>query len=164
MFGAMPDPMVQRNALYSQQPPKKVYPPSKIPPRGWRRLRKPKEFKNARIADYPQNAPVLNEMLAYDPHIIPSEAHRTALEKKVIRHEVERHRSMMLKFFDGLINPPDSIETPEDPVIEQLSSFSLHRTENPEAITGPIFSVKELDSVPVFAQDEEPVVMRASRS
>jgi hypothetical protein len=65
---------------------------------------------------------------------------------------------MML--LSSLVRPPDSLEIPPDP---KITSFTIteHRDFYGDAVTGQVFSVKELDSVPAIAADEEAVVMSA---
>lgn len=166
VFGARsPDP--------TTRPPHTVGAVSKIPPRGYREPRKPKRFDGTTHANYPQNVPILNELVANEPRVAESGRNRplpdTSEEKERMKKSVEKktqaelqrmHR-LRIDFFRGVTSPPESLPMPEDPTIEPISGVSIHRDPVPSAASVAVFAVKELQEIPSIVQDDDAVMMHA---
>ena len=162
VFGSRsPDP--------TTRPPHTVGAVSKIPPRGHREPRKPKRFDGATHANYPQNVPILNELVANEPRV--AESGRSPIEEKERRKknaekktqaELQRMHRLRIDFFRGVTSPPESLPMPEDPTIEPVSGVSIHRDPVPSAASVAVFAVKELQEIPsIEVQDDEAVMMHA---
>jgi hypothetical protein len=66
--------------------------------------------------------------------------------------------SLRLMFLSSIVNPPDSLPMPPYPEIKPFEVIEHRDVVNP-VIPGAIFGVRELDSVPDIAADEDAVVM-----
>lgn len=150
----------------------KQLPQSTIKQRGWREYRKPKEFINtpAQTVDNGPVSPVLNEMLSNELNILSVEQRRLFNDKdhvkeqnqKLIKIMNTKERQEILNFYDNIISPPANLPIPEDPQIQTVSPFSIHREITPIPISSSAFVVKEMDSMQIPRQDEDPFDIFAS--
>jgi hypothetical protein len=58
----------------------------------------------------------------------------------------------------ALVHPPDELLFPDFPEIERIS-FMRHRDPQPHQISGPVFAVTEVDSVPAVERDDSAETM-----
>ncbi|KAH0787362.1 hypothetical protein GPJ56_008714 [Histomonas meleagridis] len=151
------------NAMYKiyQPTPPKQYPPSSIPPRGWRPLRNPISLPQNNTEKTP-SSPVLNEMLTFEPHLPVVEQLRAAAEKNLIKNQLAIEHQERIDFFKAIVTPPDTLEIPSDPVIEQMQPISIHCDPLTQEFTGTMFSVKETEPTQPTSdvQEDEVVSMR----
>ena len=151
------------NSSPAQVPRQPAYPTlvSKIPPRGYRPLRKPKEYKGGAL-NYPKNVPILNELAANEPRVGDNQrgAHDDrVMAEKLAQAEISRQHQRRIDFFSSVTNPPESLPMPDTPTIEAISGVSIHRDAVPGAVSGVVFSVKEMQEIPAIAQEDEAVMM-----
>ncbi|OHT11089.1 hypothetical protein TRFO_04027 [Tritrichomonas foetus] len=163
------DSYAQRNKPYQPIPQQKKLPPSKINPRGWRPYRTPKGLnQNAQPVENGPNSPVLNEMLSNELNVHSNEQHRLSNDRKQVKNLNnlyisncnEREHQARLEFFKNLIHPPSQLDIPEDPTIPALPALSLHKENTAMPITGSVFSIKEMDSIPLITNDDNAYTMR----
>ena len=152
-------PVPEQRTMMYQTAPQKQYPPSKIPPRGWRPLRKPIDF-SINNSEKSSSSPVLNEMLAFEPHVPIGEQFRIIAEKRMIENQLSNQHQERINFFKSIVSPPKTLELPNDPVIEQMQPISIHCDPSPQEFTGTMFSVKEIESAQMLTQDDGVVTMR----
>jgi hypothetical protein len=145
---------------YPAQTQKKPFAQSTIPPRGSRPLRKPKDSRPQ--STNPVNAPVLNEMLASAPHVPLLDAQRQANDRKLVQQEIARMHSLRMLFVSSVVSPPDSLAMPAFPEIRPLE-VTEHRDPAPPPAPGAIFAIRELESVPDIAPDEDAVLMASAQ-
>ena len=152
-----------RGMDYAQPTRMPVY-VSKIPPRGYRPPRKPKDFSTFDKSSWPTNIPLLNEMAENDPRVIwpdnpRAQSDEKALTEKYIKADIERYHKLRMDFFAQITKPPSELPMPKDPVLPQISEFSIHKDVVYPPVSGPIFSVKQLDEIPSFTQDDQEILM-----
>lgn len=151
----------------------KVTPPSQIHPRGWRPYRKPNDFTQAQAnpVENGPNSPVLNEILSNELNVHSNEQRRLFNDKKKLRKQNKKIITTMneiehedlITFFNNLVSPPKQLSIPEDPVIVIQSSLSIHKEQSPIPITGSIFSIREMDSIPVISNEDNSYQMLPSQ-
>lgn len=150
-------PAINTPTPYSQ---KKIIPPSRIPQRGWK---PPRQKKDLKTPDGLINSPIINEVLSYEPHVVVSDNQKYQIEKAQTNYILEQEHEARKFFLKTVLCPPRSLEMPEVPQVEQILSFSVHHDDIPKNITGPIFSIKELDTIPSITVDDDAVLMRQIR-
>ena len=151
----------------------KVMPPSQIHPRGWRPYRKPNDFTQAQAnpVENGPNSPVLNEILSNELNVHSNEQRRLFNDKKKLRKQNKKIITTMneiehedlITFFNNLVSPPEQLSIPEDPVTVIQSSLSIHKEQSPIPITGSIFSIREMDSIPVISNEDNSYQMLPSQ-
>lgn len=151
----------------------KITTQSKIHPRGWRPYRKPNDFKQNQVnpVENGPNSPVLNEILSNELNIHSNEQRRLFNDKEKLKKQNKKLIVTMneiehqdrITFFDNLVSPPKQLSIPEDPVITSQSSLSIHKEQVPIPITGSIFTIKEMDSIPVISNEDNSYQMLPSQ-
>jgi hypothetical protein len=101
---------------------------------------------------------VLNELLSSEPRLTLPDSQRQANDRRMAQNEIARMHTLRMMFLSSLVHPPDALEMPPDPEIKPFA-MSEHPEPAGEAIAGPIFSVKEIESMGAIATDEDAVVM-----
>ena len=147
------------NSSPAQVPRQPAYPAlvSKIPPRGYRPPRKPKKYEGT--LNYPKNVPILNELAANEPRLGENQRDDRVLTEKLAQAEISRQHQRRIDFFSSVTNPPESLPMPDTPTIDAISGVSIHRDPVPGAVSGVVFSVKEMQEIPAIAQEDEAVMM-----
>ena len=147
-------PGLEQRAMMFQTAPQKQYPPSKIPPRGWRPLRKPIDLSQNNF-EKSSSSPILNEILTFEPHVPVGEQFRIVAEKNMIDNQLSNQHQERVEFFKSIVSPPESLGIPSDPVIEPMQTISVHCDPSPQEFTGTMFSVKEIESTQGISEVQE---------
>ena len=129
--------------ISTQQQPRQV-PPSKIPPRGYRRPRLPKNIPviPTEFSDN-FNSPTLNEMMAFDTHPPLSDVQKMQFVNKKEEIYKKNHEEASNSFFHGITNYQHELPMPELPRIHDSTVFTPHY-DQPSYIDGVYFSVQEV--------------------
>ena len=131
--------MIQQKPMIPQQAIRQL-PPSKIPPRGYRKPRQPKDIPPIQVSD-DFNFPTLNEMMAFDTRPVASE-----IQKMHHVHNLEvtskaNHKKASEDFFQGTTRPTNDLPMPDLPSIQESTVFILHYDQR-SYIEGLYFSVQ----------------------
>ena len=140
--------------ISAQQQQMRQVPPSKIPPRGYRRPRQPKDIPII-PSDFSDNfnSPTLNEMMAFDTHPSPTNVQKMNFVNKKEEIYKKNHEEASNAFFSGITRPQSELPLPELPRIHPSTVFTPHY-DQPSFIDGLYFSVQEVQSQDDYNYDQ----------